>query len=133
MLYSSLKRALLFGTSAILAAAVFVGASVAPAAAEPVLVTGQRVIAPEGPTQVVQFGDLNIATQLGEKRLLRRVSHAVDAVCPSFELSRIMTSEERSCRDFAWSGARSQIATALASARNGEMNALAAAIRVSAR
>lgn len=133
MLYSSVKRAILFGTSAILAAAVFVGASVAPAAAEPVLVTGQRAVAPEALTKVVKFGDLNIATEAGEKRLLRRVRYAVDTVCPSFEVSLIPTNEERSCRDFAWSGARTQIASALAGARSGEMNALAAAIRVSAR
>ena len=125
------ERALI-RAGAIVASGLILAASSTVAFAEPVVVTGERAD-PELPVRVVHFGDLNITTRAGEKRLLNRVSYAVKDVCGFYETSLTVTTAERACSRYAWNGARPQIANALARARNGQMAALSPAIRVIAK
>lgn len=82
---------------------------------KPLTVYGQRADA-DAPTRRVGYGDLNLVTLAGEKTLNKRVGGAVRIVCaesvPNGELR-----EELSCKNFAWSGARPQIARAVMRAR----------------
>lgn len=132
MFYSTLKRIMMLGASTVLASTFALGSAMVPAFAEPVVVTGKRVIDPDLPTKVVEYGDLNITTQTGQKLLLRRVDRAVRDLCEiGFGYEHYL--ETRSCRSFAWGGARPQIASALARARMGQVAALSASIPVSAK
>ena len=115
-------------TSLLCAALVTIAA---PAFAEPV-VTGQRpAIDDEGRlTRSVGFRDLDLASAAGQKTLIRRVAGAVRFVCrPAADFL-----EESSCQNYAWRGARPQIALALDQARNAPALAQAtlSTIRVSA-
>lgn len=80
MFNSTYKRVMMLSASAVIASA-FSLVSVAQAYAEPVVVTGERLIDPDLTTRIVKYGDLNIATQQGERLLLLRIGHAVHDVC----------------------------------------------------
>lgn len=67
-------------------------------------------------TRLVSYRDLDLATSAGEKTLNRRVRGAVRIVCsepvPGRNLRR-----DTLCHNFAWGGARPQIALAVMRAR----------------
>ena len=101
-------------TSLVCALTLF-GMAATPVLAAPVVVTGQRAIVDdEGRlVRVVNFSDLDIATPDGERTLMRRVRGAVGSVCaPAGNFVA-----ETSCRNYAWRGARPQLALALEQAR----------------
>jgi len=80
-------------------------------AAEPPLV----VTAPDTdlPTRRVGYADLNLASKAGEKTLHRRVGKAVKSVCDEAVGPSASYDIDLSCRSFAWSGARPQMALAV--------------------
>jgi UrcA family protein len=102
--------------------ALLVAAAVTPVhgqnAGRPVTVEAQNPLA-----RVVSFGDLALNTKPGRTILMRRVSVAVDEVCPDFD-EHGSTYAVQSCKDFAWTGARPQIKRALAQARSGSTIAM---------
>lgn len=78
-------------------------------------VYGQR-IDHDAPTRIVSYRDLNLATLAGEKTLNGRVRGAVRIVC-SESVPGGDFRQEYACHNFAWSGARPQIARAVMRAR----------------
>ena len=82
---------------------------------KPVTVTAHR----EAPiTQRVPYGDLALATKGGRSVLMRRVSFAVDTVCPQDD-DDFGPYDVQGCKDFAWDGARPQIRRAINLAKSG--------------
>jgi UrcA family protein len=96
----------------------------AQAKSQPVTVTAQR--ASDLPTQRVSFADLNLASASDQGILETRVGHAVKEVCGEREQLAIKTltsfSHYVACRDFAWDGARPQLAAAIDRARAMALN-----------
>ncbi len=92
-------------------------ASAALAQNRPVTVTGTR--SDEDRLSVhVRHSDLNLVSAAGERTLNRRVGSATRKVCMPLDLGgapgkRIVSS----CKEFAWNGARPQIASAVLRAR----------------
>lgn len=127
----NIKRALV-ATGAIIGSALTLTGTATSAYAEPVVVTGERAD-PQLQSRVIRFGDLNISTEAGEKRLLHRVGYAVKDICGFYETALTVTTAERACQEQAWSGARPQIADAVTRARSGQLAALSSTIRVTAR
>ena len=89
-------------------------------------------------TERVYFGDLDLASQNGERQLNRRVAATVRSVClTDFTGSALQSAEFDRCADGAWAGARPQIARAVAQARdiamNGKSSIAAAAITIRIR
>ncbi len=82
---------------------------------KPVTIYGQRADA-DAPTRRVGFGDLNLATLAGEKTLNKRVGGAVRIVCAE-SVPDGNFRQEFACHNFAWGGARPQIARAVMRAR----------------
>lgn len=131
---ATIKLAPLCAAVAITASGVFLIASPSAAADRPVVVEGSP---PEGAVvQRVSYGDLNLATNDGEKLLYRRVGRAVSRVCdqanPGAHYTDIWT-----CRGMSWTGARPQIASALDRARQmaarGETPVIAGAVLVASQ
>ena len=101
--------------------------AVAPAHAksDQMVVTAQRTA--DLPTQRVSFADLNLASAEDRGILDRRVGSAVKIVCferdQRAEKTLSSFGEYVACSDFAWDGARPQLAAAIdraqAMARNG--------------
>lgn len=91
-------------------------------------VYGQR-IDHDAPTRLVSYRDLNLATLAGENTLNGRVRGAVRSVCaeavPGGEFR-----QEIKCHNFAWSGARPQIALAVMRAREIASNGTSAILPV---
>lgn len=116
--------------------------AVAPAHAksDPVVITGQRIS--DLPTQRVSYRDLNLASAADLAALERRVGSAVKSVClerdQRAEKSLASFGEYVACSDFAWGGARPQLAAAIDQARalalngNGSVAVGVSAITVSA-
>ena len=103
----------------ILAAASLLFTGSPPAtASEPVVVTAERPDAGYS-LRIVKYGDLQLLTANGEKVLLNRVRRAVREVCP-WETSSATDYLTYDCRDFAWKGARPQMAAAVERARSGD-------------
>ena len=110
----------------------------AQAKSEPVVITGQRVS--DLPTQRVGFADLNLASAQDQLTLDRRVGSAVKQVCiasgHTIERNLEARASYRGCSDFAWDGARPQIAAAIDRARalalNGNGAMVVGSIAVSA-
>ena len=110
------------------------------AKSERMVVTAQR--ASDLPTQRVSYRDLNLASAADQVTLERRVGYAVKQVCQERNLlgekSLAAFSHYVACRDFAWDGARPQIATAVDRARalalngNGAVAVGSVAITISA-
>ena len=101
--------------TSLLCALTLLGITATPAFAAPLVVTGQRAIVDdEGRlARVVSFRDLDLASADGERTLMRRVRGAVGSVCAP--AGNIVA--ETSCRNYAWRGARPQLARALEQAR----------------
>ena len=121
----------IFACAACVSTFFLVGMTVAPAfAAERVTVTAERVPL-QAPTKIVRYGDLNLASAAGEKARVRRVGGAVREVCQpygnSFEDHLII----RSCKSYAWQGARPQIASAIQRARFNGSSLAAASLTIS--
>jgi len=89
----------------------------APALArpEPMVVTAQRTV--DLPTQRVSYRDLNLAAAQDQRTLERRVGRAVKQVCriEDYHASKSLRSYAiyLQCSDFAWGGARPQVAAAI--------------------
>lgn len=91
-------------------------------AQEPFVVTAQRDL----PTQWVSYRDLNLAGAAGQATLMRRVGNAVSEVCFERDERAERTLKSRghyeTCRDFAWDGARPQLAAAIGRAQAMALN-----------
>lgn len=98
--------------------------AVAPVQAQTTVVTAQR--SSDLPTKKVRFADLNLAAAADQVALERRVGFAVKQVCgervQNAEKSLASFTRYGACRDFAWSGARPQIAAAVDQARALALN-----------
>ena len=96
----------------------------AHAKSDPVVITGQRVS--DLPTRRVNFADLNLAAAADQRALERRVASAVKQVCFAGGHAIDQTVKSyvnfRGCSDFAWDGARPQIAAAVNRARAFALN-----------
>jgi len=96
----------------------------AEAKSEPVVITGQRIA--DLPTRRVSFADLNLADAADQATLERRVGYAVKHVCQERgqNAEKTLASFTRyvGCRNFAWSGARPQLAAAVDRARALALN-----------
>jgi UrcA family protein len=118
------------------ALALIVGAAGAALAEPPgsATVIGQRF--EEGLSKAVSYRDLNLASLAGEQTLNRRVGGAARAVCEPVGLNT-NDRDFSSCIDYAWSGAKPQIALAVQRAREIAMNGTSSiplvAIAVTAR
>lgn len=83
----------------------------------PVTVTGARPHADQL-SVVVSYRDLNLASAAGERTLSRRVGSATRHVCAPLDIGGVSGKQiVSSCIDFAWDGARPQIARAVLRAR----------------
>ena len=82
----------------------------ASAAVPPLVVTATQT---DMPTSRVGYADLNLASRAGEKALHRRVGKAVKSVCDEAVGPSASYDIDLSCRSFAWSGARPQMALAV--------------------
>ena len=87
------------------------------------------------PTRRVTYADLNLASLSGEKALNRRVGAAVLGVCKESVGLQPLPFVEQSCREWAWHGAKPQIARAVQRAREiastGTSSIAAASIAIS--
>jgi UrcA family protein len=98
----------------------------AQAKSDPVVITGQRVS--DLPTQRVSFADLNLAAAADQVTLERRVGSAVKQVCVAsgytIEANLRARASYSGCSDFAWDGARPQIAAAIARTQAVALNGI---------
>ena len=96
----------------------------AQAKSQPVTVTAHR--AGDLPTQRVSYADLNLASASDQDILERRVGSAVKIVCLERDqrAEKTLTSFTHfvACRNFAWDGARPQLAAAIDRARGLALN-----------
>ena len=96
-------------------------------------VTAQRPLYEDTKVAIVKYGDLQLASADAQKLLTRRVNHAVKEVCEqegsAFEPYYVL----KTCKDYAWRGARPQIASAIQNAQNGSLAAGALTITIAAR
>jgi UrcA family protein len=106
--------------------------------AEPVVVTAQRQA--DEPTEIVSHRDLRLTLAADQRRLDRRVEAAVKNVCGYNDTLAARTvasfSHYHACHGVAWSGARPQIAAAVARASDrlaGGSDVAETAIIVSSR
>ena len=86
-------------------------------------------------TERVPYGDLNLASTQGTRKLNRRVASAVQRVCHyDGDQIGVQNLGYRLCSDEAWDGARPQIAQAIARAQEiamtGKSSIAAAAITI---
>lgn len=69
--------------------------------------------------KVVNIKDLNLVTSADERKMERRVRAAVVEICPvPARPARWQLRDAKLCSDFAWAGARPQMAEALRKARD---------------
>ncbi len=96
---------------AVLVAAVAVGVVVPPAHSKvkPVVVTAP---APDQITRRVSYRDLNLTLATDQRTLNHRVGSAVTYVCSEATMSSDIFGRIN-CRNYAWDGARPQIAQAI--------------------
>lgn len=98
--------------------------AVTPVHAQTTVVTAQR--SSDLPTKRVSYRDLNLAAAADQKLLETRVGFAVKQVCQErtqqAEKSLASFTRYSACRDFAWSGARPQLAAAVDQARALALN-----------
>lgn len=102
-----------FTTLALAASIVAVG-SIGPALArEPVVVTG-RHIDPDFRTTTVDFADLNLASNRGQRSLTYRVRYAIETVCGADSNRDLgVVIEAARCTDAAWTSARPKMHAAI--------------------
>jgi len=103
---------------------LIVGTAVPLHAQPPVVVQGH--FDPET-QRIVPYGDLNLASEPGQKRLMRRVGYAVSDLCrpEGAERSFYMLEDSRHCSKVAWDSANPQIAAAIERAASGTFAAAA--------
>ena len=113
------KSSLTLVAAAMTSAVLLSGTASAASPSEPVVVTGTRDVEQE--TRIVSYRDLNLAAARDQRRLDRRVGSAIKDVCAIDEYHAVRTlasfESYRSCSTVAWSGARPQIAAAIAQAQ----------------
>lgn len=103
-------------TAALAATAASFALTAAPALAEPLVVTAQRH--DDRPMRHVRFADLNLASEDGERALVRRVGGAVKQVCG--EVRQVALYDGRryvDCQAVAWNSAMPQVAAAVRQSR----------------
>jgi UrcA family protein len=127
---SDLAKHLLAASAAVLAAS---SAVIAASAAEAKDITVYAEPEGEALTRTIKYADLNLAEEAGQRSLKGRVSRAVRFVCGPFDV-RVQATQRRECIDFAWSGARPQMAQAVQRAQqlaaNGSSNIAPVSIAV---
>ena len=106
--------------------------ALAPAAAQETTVTGLRT--GDLPTEFVRYSDLDLTSSSDQTRLATRVRKAAYRICGQFSpLDLPIAKQAYECHGVALNGARPQMDSAIAAARNGtQVAALSAVIRVSA-
>jgi UrcA family protein len=104
--------------SVFLTAAAGLAASIgSPSAAQAKEVTVLREIVHEDQlTGTVSYADLDLASPAGARALNMRVGNAVLGVCEPLSMPDSFA-QHSACRSFAWAGARPQIDSAIARAR----------------
>lgn len=119
--------------SAALALSATAGTAAQAVPMEDVNVLGQRPQDDQLTTRV-GYGDLDLATASGQRRLHWRVSGAVNEVCAPLSGMHFRITQQQ-CRSFAWNGARPQMALAVRRAQEiaarGSSNIAAVAITIS--
>ena len=95
----------------LIASAAFLAAPAAAAPAPEMVVEG-------APTASFGIGDLNLATNVGQRRFDQRLNLALEEVCGSYAGSAIPREEERitDCRAAGTASARAQVTMRLAGA-----------------
>jgi UrcA family protein len=118
-----------------LSAAVALGVAAGPAMAQPVVVTATN---PEDVvSRDVAYGDLNLASAVGEQALVRRVRHAVSDVCIEAVggTRGYLLDQSDTCKAASWQGASPQVDRAIQRAHDIAANGWSAiapvAIRIS--
>jgi len=113
------SKALSLCAAAAAASVGLVGATPANAQSDAITVTGPRVSVML--TRWVSYRDLNLRYAQHQRMLVRRVGYAVKQVCRERQqhAENTLASFARyiQCRDFAWTGARPQLARAFYRAR----------------
>jgi UrcA family protein len=107
---TDLAKHLLAASAAVLAAGSAVVFAAGAAQAKDITVYAEP--AEDALTRTVRYADLNLAATDGQKSLHGRVGRAVRFVCAPFD-ARIDASNRRECVNFAWDGARPQMARAI--------------------
>ena len=128
------KLILPMGAFIAVSAAAAVPIEAKPASDRPLVVIAEPEQMP--PTRRVGYADLNLATQVGERTLVRRVRTAVKDVCEEEVGPSPLFYYEYSCRMLTWKDTRPQVDQAIARARGmaaaGSSPIAAAAIVVKA-
>jgi UrcA family protein len=109
-------RKIILGIGAMVAAGstAAVTAEAKSGSQRPVVVVAEPEAMPS--TRRVAYADLDLATQVGERALVRRVRSAVDAVCEEELGPSPLVYSERACRMFTWNDTRPQVDRAIARA-----------------
>jgi UrcA family protein len=115
-----------------------VAAAVAAATGAAAQTRDVTVLAPTAPSDVlvqyVRYGDLNLASAAGRARLESRVLSAIDNVCPAgFALDLNAAAQSNGCKVAALTDARSQMDSAIARARSGQLALAGGSLRIAAR
>jgi len=117
-------KALSLCAAVAMTAVTILAATPAVAKSQPVVVTAQRPA--DLPTQLVSYRDLNLAAAADQVTLERRVGFAVKRVCRAgdYDAGKSLTSLSAylGCSDFAWNGARPQLAAAIQRAQALALN-----------
>lgn len=98
------------GAGTIVVTALALAMTPSASAKKPIIVKKEQL--PQN-TRLVSYADLNLASAAGERTLMRRVGGAVRYVCRHADPMNIGSTADRTCRSFAWRGARPQIARAV--------------------
>lgn len=109
------KLILPMGAFIAVSAAAAVPAEAKPTSDRPLVVIAEPEPLP--PTRRVGYADLNLATQIGERTLVRRVRSAVGEVCEEEVGPSPLFYYEHSCRVLTWKDTRPQVERAIARAR----------------
>ena len=109
------KIILPIGAFVLVSAAAPVIAEAKPVSDRPLVVIAEPE--PMPPTRRVGYADLNLATQVGERLLVRRVRSAVKAVCEEEVGPSPLFYHEHSCRVLTWKDTRLQLDQAITRAR----------------
>ena len=111
-----MKTILVLGALGAVSVAIPSAAEAKPASGRPVVVVADPELVQ--PTRRVDYADLNLATQVGERTLIRRVRGAVSDVCAEELGSSPLFYHEHACHVLTWKDARPQVNRALARARS---------------
>lgn len=113
---------------------MFASLSAVVALANVAVAVPAHAAAPEAPTALVRYADLDLATAGGVARLDRRIRAAVTDVCGAADIRDLVQGAAvHRCRVAALADAAPQLASAIASARNGTKVAATYSLRVASR